>query len=203
MAMATHGDSSTVGPGGLIVGYRSHLWWPLSSCFGVFSLWKQQDANRSCSSSLLCLQGKHLCWFYIQTVYTLKVSWLMPGCYFYWNPWCSSYKWGILKDQIGEGFHTPYSSLLVLDLMTWVIFFLFLGWHGPCWTDRLSRTKRLKGEQITELCELLYFHGRAEDYSDPPVGDGDGSERKGGCWDACPSSQPQDCRAQHPAGGLQ
>lgn len=57
-AVATHRRSSTVGPGGLIVGDSSHLRWSVSGCFGVSSLWQEQDANRSCSSSLTCLRGK-------------------------------------------------------------------------------------------------------------------------------------------------
>lgn len=42
--------------------------------------------------------------------------------------------------------------------MTVVIFFLSLGRHGPYWTNWISRTKRIKGERISELPELSSLH---------------------------------------------
>lgn len=99
--------------------------------------------------------------------------------------------WGILGDWMGEEHDTTYRCLLVLHLMTSIIFFLLLGWHGLCWTYRLSRTKRLKGERIPELRELSSLHGRTEDHSVPPSGDH--PEGKDG---------PQCCLYVHPGTGL-
>lgn len=99
--------------------------------------------------------------------------------------------WGILGDWMGEERATTYRCLLALHLMTSIIFFLLLGWHGLCWTYRLSRTKRLKGERIPELHELSSLHGRTEDHSIPSSGDH--PEGKDG---------PQCCLSIHPGTGL-
>lgn len=58
IAMAMHSSSSTLGPGELIMGDSSLLWWLVSRRFGG-SLWREQDADRRCSSTLTRLWGKH------------------------------------------------------------------------------------------------------------------------------------------------
>lgn len=83
--------------------------------------------------------------------------------------------------------------------MTVVILFLSLGWHGPCWTDWLSRTKRIKGEGVSGLSKLSSLHSWRWFCSS--FGQWWLSWERG--WAAVMCVQAQECWTQHLTGALQ